>query len=100
MIRPYLSVSGTVEEQVRGNTLVIRDTPGSVARIRPILENFDRPPQDLRFEIQIIRAGPARQIISPPVEVQRDAELPEELRRSLSGFCCATMIIGYWPRRR
>lgn len=83
LIRPYLSAGGTVEEQMRGNTLVIRDSAATLARIRPILEGFDRPPRDLRFDIQIIRAGPKRQVISPPVEDSADAVLSEELASRL-----------------
>lgn len=80
-IRPLLSPSGTVEEQPGGNTLVIRDTAGAIARIVPVLEAFDRPPQELRFDIQIVRAGP-RRAISPPLPPSED-ELPSELLEQL-----------------
>lgn len=83
LVRPYLSAAGTVEEQARGNTLVIRDTPAALARIRPVLEGFDRPPQDLRFDIQIIRAGPKRQVVSPPTDEPETDGLSEELVKRL-----------------
>lgn len=75
-IRPLLSLFGTVEEQQGGNTLVIRDIPTNVARIIPVLEAFDRPPEDLRFEIQIISAGPKDR---PEDQTQERVELPEEM---------------------
>ena len=42
--------------------------------------SFDHPPEDLRFDIRIVRAGPSRQVISPPIEAApADSELPEDL---------------------
>ena len=83
LVRPYLSAAGTVEEQSRANTLVIRDTRTALARIRRVLESFDRPPQDLRFDIQIIRAGPKRQVVSPPTDEPQTAGLPDEVVKRL-----------------
>lgn len=78
LVRPFLSPNGTVEEQPGGNTLVIRDTPSVIGRIVPVLERFDQPPEDLRFEIQIVRAGPRRGAVSPP-QATEDAELSGEI---------------------
>ena len=50
-IRRLLSLAGTVEVQPGGNTLVIRDRRTVLARIAPVLEAFDHPPQDLRFQV-------------------------------------------------
>ncbi len=83
LVRPYLSAAGTVEEQSRANTLVVRDTRAALARVRRVLEGFDRPPQDLRFEIQIIRAGPKRQVVSPPTDEPETAGLPDEVVKRL-----------------
>lgn len=77
LVRPFLSPTGTVEEQPGGNTLVIRDTQTVIGRIVPVLERFDQPPEDLRFEIQIVRAGPRRGGISPP-QTDNDVELSSE----------------------
>lgn len=57
LIRPLLSKKGTVELQPQGNTLVLRDTLAALGRILPALRAFDRPPQELRVEIMIVRAG-------------------------------------------
>lgn len=78
LVRPLLSPVGTVEEQPRGNTLVIRDSRATIERIVPVLEAFDHPPQDLRFEIKIVRAGPKGPEVSPPLPDASD-ELPAEL---------------------
>jgi hypothetical protein len=60
-IRDLLSEEGTVEVQAGDNTLVIRDYRSRIARVVPVLESFDHPPQNLRFDIRIVRAGPKRQ---------------------------------------
>jgi hypothetical protein len=79
-IRPLLSPEGTVEVQPQGNTLVIRDRKTHIARILPVLRSFDHPPQDLRFDIRIVRAGPSRQVISPPLlPAPADGGLPADL---------------------
>ena len=68
LIRPLLSPRGTVEEQPGTRTLVIRDSRFVVARIVPLLVDFDHPPEKLRFDIKIVRAGnPPRQGVSPPL---------------------------------
>ncbi len=79
-IRPLLSPEGTVEVQPGGNTLVIRDRKLVLERILPVLQSFDHPPRDLRFDIRIVRAGPKRQVISPPIDAAaEDSGLPEDL---------------------
>ncbi len=79
-IRRLLSPEGTVEVQPGSNTLVIRDRKPAIARILPVLQSFDHPPRDLRFDIRIVRAGQSRQVISPPIEAApADSELPEDL---------------------
>jgi hypothetical protein len=86
LVRPFLSPAGTVEEQPGGNTLVIRDTQMVIGRIVPVLERFDQPPEDLRFEIQIVRAGPRRGGISPPQaeeSVELSGEIVDRLRQLL-----------------
>lgn len=85
-IRRMLSSEGTVEVQPVGNTLVIRDRRAVLASIAPVLEDFDHPPQDLRFDIRIVRAGPKRTVISPPIEDDPADGLPEELLMWLRGL--------------
>ena len=71
LIRPLLSKEGTLELQPRTNTLVVRDTLAALGRIVPALRAYDRPPEDLRVEMMIVRAysrpvpaGPGRTL--PP----------------------------------
>lgn len=83
-IRPLLSDSGTVEVQPGGNTLVVRDAPETLERIEELLTAFDRPPEDLRFDIQIVRAGPSNGISPPmPPENALPTEVVERLRELL-----------------
>lgn len=81
LIEPLLTANGTVEVQPGDNTLVIRETQAVVARMARLLATFDHPPEKLRFKIQIVRAGPKRHGISPPLpEAQgADDELSQEL---------------------
>lgn len=85
-IRPLLSSRGTVEEQPRSNTLVVRDVGSAVEAVARALNDFDRPPEALRFQIQVLQAGPkARSVISPPrpgavAEAEVSAELVDLLK--------------------
>ena len=85
LIRPLLTMRGTVEVQPGSNTLVVRETPATITRIARLLAGFDHPPENLRFDIHIVRAGPKRSGISPPLpEDAKDAiELPEPLASQL-----------------
>ncbi len=77
LIRPLLSLRGTVEVQPGDNTLVIRETRPALGRLTRVLAEFDHPPEELRFDIRIVRAGPRRNVISPP-ELD-SGPLPENL---------------------
>lgn len=89
LVRPLLSPIGTVEEQRRTNTLVFRDAVPVIHRVKDALLGFDRPPQNLRLQIQMVKAGPktqggAHSVISPATEGQTQiVELPEELENRL-----------------
>jgi hypothetical protein len=78
LVHPLLSDRGTVELQPADNTLVIRDTPGALSRILPVLRSFDHAPRPLRVEIMIVRASKSN--VSPPMN---HSDLPEELTRRL-----------------
>jgi hypothetical protein len=83
-IRPLLSLFGTVEEQPGRNTLVIRDIPAHVTRIIPLVKAFDHPPEKLRFNIQIISAGPKGRVDESTGErFELPAEMVEKFRRFL-----------------
>ncbi len=77
LIRPLLTARGTVEVQPGDNTLVIRETRPALGRLTRVLAEFDHPPEELRFDIRIVRAGPRRNVISPP-ELD-SGPLPENL---------------------
>jgi type II/III secretion system protein len=78
LVHPLLSEHGTVELQPGDNTLVIRDNPGALSRILPVLRSFDHAPRPLRVEILIVRAS--RSAVSPPLG---HSDLPEELTQKL-----------------
>ncbi len=59
LVRLLLSPTGTVELRPAGNSLVVRDRAARLSDIRRLLGQFDHPPQDLRFEIHVLRAGSA-----------------------------------------
>jgi hypothetical protein len=78
-IQPLLTGRGTLELQPGGNTLVIRDTAAALARIVPVLNAFDHPPQPLKVEILIVRAS--RAAVGP--QQLSHSDLPESLTRRL-----------------
>jgi len=82
LIRPLLTLRGTVEVQPGDNTLVIRETRPALIRLTRLLAELDHPPGDLRFDIRIVRAGPKRNVISPP-EPEGPGPLSEELAARL-----------------
>ena len=76
LIHPLLSPRGTVELQPGGNTLVVRDTLAGLARVVPVLRNFDRAARPLRIDVYIVHASrnqPARAsaLPAPPAELVR-----------------------------
>lgn len=80
LVQPLLTRQGSLEIQPEENTLVIRDTVASLGRIVPTLRAFDRPPQGLRIEVMIVRAG-TRPAVSPGSE-----PLPSWLEKRLRGL--------------
>lgn len=56
LVKPMLSNRGSVELQARSNTLVVRDTLASLARIGPKVHSFDHEPQPLELEVVVLRA--------------------------------------------
>ncbi|MEM9592860.1 MAG: hypothetical protein AAGD06_01260 [Acidobacteriota bacterium] len=81
VVRPILSPRGAVEEQPGRNTLVIRDTRTVISKVAAALVAFDQPPEALRLDIRVVRAGPRPAKISPPeddLEAGSD-ELPPDL---------------------
>lgn len=54
LVQPLLSARGGVE--LRSKSLIVRDTADVIARLKLVLERFDHPPIDVRFEIFIVRA--------------------------------------------
>lgn len=88
LVRPLLSAQGTVEEQRGSNTLVIRDTPPVLQRVKDALQGFDRPPQNLRLEIQLVKAGPkSGNTKSPPTgHPTAPNMLPADLEKRLKNI--------------
>lgn len=88
VVRPLLSARGTVQEQPGTNTLVIRDQSQVVGRVIAVIAALDQPPSGLRLDIQVLRAGPRRNGVSPPVPDQglAGSDLPAELVERLRGL--------------
>lgn len=59
LVVPLLSASGSIELRQAANTLVVRDTPQAIARIRARLDALDRPVVPLVVDLQIFE-GSAR----------------------------------------
>lgn len=78
LVHPLLSKRGTVELQPGDNTIAIRDTRAVIARILPVLREFDHPVRALSVEVMIVRAS--RAVMSPPVS---HSDLPADLTRRL-----------------
>lgn len=81
VVRPLLSSRGSAEVQADGNTLVVRDTISSLARIVPALRGFDSPSAPLRLEVLVVRAG--RHRVSPPTRSTVPPALEAKLRKLL-----------------
>lgn len=83
LVRLRLTPRGTVEEQPKGNTLVVRDVASSIDQIRALIAAYDVPSEQVRFDIRVVQAGPLRSVISPPVASET---LDEELAARLRGL--------------
>jgi hypothetical protein len=86
LVLPLLSSRGTVELRPGGNTLVVKDTLGSLQRILPALYAFDHPAAAVELEIWLVRAngvaGVSPQMPVPPNTVP--AELLKSLRNNFA----------------
>lgn len=82
MVRGMLSAHGSVSVQAGGNTLVVRDTVSSLARITEALRRFDQAVRTLRLEMMVVRAY--RTGVSGLDASTLRPELVERLRRFLS----------------
>lgn len=82
LVRRLLSPQGNAELRPDGDTLVIRDARARLARLEPVLEQFDHPPQGLRFDIHLLRAGHGDGAIDERVPADVADRLREYLRYS------------------
>src|SRR6185295_1370423 len=64
LVQPMLSSRGTVELQA-GNKMVVHDARVILARILPMLREFDHPVRALDLEVMVVKAS--RAVMSPPV---------------------------------
>lgn len=80
LVTPLLSPRGTVELRAGTNTLVVRDSMASLARILPVLYSFDHPARQVRVDVWLIRAGGPPVAVSPQVN---GAGIPADLLRNL-----------------
>ncbi|HXU45785.1 MAG TPA: hypothetical protein VN783_09675 [Thermoanaerobaculia bacterium] len=77
LVQPMLSSRGTVELQA-GNKMVVHDARVILARILPMLREFDHPVRALDLEVMVVKAS--RAVMSPPVS---HSDLPPDLTRRL-----------------
>lgn len=83
LVRSMLSARGSVSVQEDGNTLVVRDTVSSLARVTEALRRFDQAVRALRLEMMVVRAYRSR--VSPITGTSTvPPELVQRLRRFLS----------------
>ena len=83
LIHPLLSPRGTVELQPGGNTLVVRDTLAGLARVVPVLRNFDRPARPLRIDVYVVHASRERPTVVSPVLPEPPSDLVRRLKAIL-----------------
>ena len=79
-IRQLLSAQGSVALDAAANTLAVRDTPASLARISRVVRTIDHLRQSVQIEVQLIHAEVAT--ISPVLpSVHIDPDLVSRLRQ-------------------
>lgn len=83
VIRHRLSPRGTVEVQPSANTIVVRDIPSILKRVKTEIAKFDQPPSSVRLEMRVVKAGP-RSVVSPPVP--ESSELPAAILAKLQSL--------------
>ena len=82
LVRGMLSPRGSVTVQEERNTVVVRDTLATLARVVPALRQLDRPARALEFEVMVVRAY--REPMGTPLMVPPPRELVEKLRKLLN----------------
>lgn len=82
LVRRMLSPVGSVQVQAERDTVVVRDTAASLARIAPALRDFDRPLRPLQLEMMVVRALRSTGTPLPPTTVPKD--LADRLSKLLS----------------
>lgn len=63
LVRPLLSVQGSVELDPKNNTIAVRDNLAALSRVATAIRAFDRESQPVRIDVQLIHAETAK--ISP-----------------------------------
>lgn len=87
---PLLTERGTIELQPGDNTLVIRDTAEALARIVPLILDFDHPARRMMLEIRVIAAsaadgsGPGGEKLPQPLMTRLRELLRYEVYRQLA----------------
>lgn len=69
LVEPMLSPNGTLELRSSTNTLVLRDHPSAIERIRAALRDFDHPPLDLQLDLYILRASRRSEELPPGADL-------------------------------
>ncbi len=83
VVRPLLSVQGSVELDPTHNTISVRDNLAALSRVATAIRAFDRENQPVRIDVQLILAETAK--ISPvPSDAGISRELLDRLRQLLN----------------
>jgi hypothetical protein len=83
VVRHRLSPRGTVEVQPSANTIVVRDIPSILERVKVEITEFDQPPFSVRLEMRVVKAGP-KAVVSPPLP--EGSELPPAILAKLQSL--------------
>lgn len=97
LVRGMLSPRGRVTVQEERNTVVVRDTLATMARVVPALRQFDRPARPLEFEVMVVRAYRER-VVSPTV-LPPPRELVSKLRKLLNYSSYELVAMADLPSR-
>lgn len=73
LVLPLLGPDGNVRIVRATNSMIVRDVPARLNRVRAQVTAFDHPPQPLRVELELLRTGGADDAtaLHPPAALER-----------------------------
>ncbi len=82
LIKPFMSVEGSISIQPNANALVVTDAPENLKKIASAIAQFDTPPQQFRLAIRLVAA-------------ERVAEDKARVDRSLEDVSAKLSLLRY-----